>query len=49
MQADAWATAMNVIGPYKGLKLAEKHDISVLYIISNNDEINFLKSSNWTH
>ncbi|MGY8772147.1 MAG: FAD:protein FMN transferase [Gammaproteobacteria bacterium] len=49
MQADAWATAMNVIGPNKGLKLAEKHDISVLYIISNNDEINFLKSSNWTH
>jgi thiamine biosynthesis lipoprotein len=49
MQADAWATAMNVLGPDKGLELAEKHGISVLYIINNNDEINFLNSSNWTH
>ena len=49
MQADAWATAMNVLGPNKGLEVAEKHDISVLYIISNNDEINFLNSSNWIH
>ena len=49
MQADAWATAMNVLGPDKGLELAEKHGISVLYIMNNNDEINFLNSSNWTH
>jgi thiamine biosynthesis lipoprotein len=49
MMADAWATLLNVMGSKRGLELAEKHQISVLYIISENNEVRFLKSSNWTH
>ena len=49
MSADAWATLLNVVGSEKGLELAEKHQISVLYIINENNEVRFLKSSYWTH
>ena len=49
MLADAWATLLNVVGLKKGLELAEKHQISVLYIINENNEIRFLKSSYWMH
>ena len=49
MSADAWATLLNVVGSKKGLELAEKHQISVLYIINENNEVRFLKSSYWTH
>ena len=47
--ADAWATALNVVGPEEGINLAEKHGISVLYIINENNEIRFLKSHSWNH
>ena len=49
MLADAWATLLNVVGSEIGLELAEKHQISVLYIINENNEVRFLKSSHWTH
>ena len=49
MSADAWATLLNVVGSKKGLELAEKHQISVLYIINENNEVRFLKSSYWIH
>jgi thiamine biosynthesis lipoprotein len=49
MLADAWATLLNVVGSKKGLELAEKHQISVLYIINENNEVRFRKSSYWTH
>ena len=49
MEADAWATAMNVMGADRGLELAEQENISVLYIINDNDTIKFLKSNNWQH
>ncbi len=49
MLADAWATLLNVVGSEKGLELAEKHQISVLYIINENNEVRFLKSSYWIH
>jgi thiamine biosynthesis lipoprotein len=49
MLADAWATLLNVVGSKKGLELAEKHQISVLYIINENNEVRFLKSSYWIH
>lgn len=49
MVADAWATLLNVTGSEIGLALAEKHQISVLYIIDENNEVRFLKSSHWTH
>jgi thiamine biosynthesis lipoprotein len=49
MVADAWATLLNVMGSERGLELAEKHQISVLYIINENNEVRFLKSGHWTH
>lgn len=49
MEADAWATALNVMGPEDGLPLANEHDISVMYIINNDDEIYFLESNSWRH
>ncbi len=32
MLADAWATAMLILGREKGLEIAEKHDLAVLFI-----------------
>ncbi|MDB9813427.1 FAD:protein FMN transferase [Gammaproteobacteria bacterium] len=49
MEADAWATLLNVMGSKQGLQLAEKHQISVLYIINENNKVRFLESSYWTH
>ena len=31
--ADAWATALNVLGAEEGLKLAKQHDLMALFII----------------
>jgi len=37
------------MGADRGLELAEQENISVLYIINDNDTIKFLKSNNWQH
>ena len=49
MEADAWATALNVMGPTKGIPVANEHQISVLYIINNNNEIEYIKSNSWAY
>lgn len=46
MIADAWATAMNVLGPDAGIVLANKQDIAVMYIMQGNER-NFIKSDAW--
>ncbi len=33
VRADAWATALSVLGPEEGLRLAEQRGLSVLYVI----------------
>jgi thiamine biosynthesis lipoprotein len=33
LEADAWATALNVLGPDKGMALAEKQKLPVLFIV----------------
>ena len=33
MHADAWATALNVLGPDEGLKVAEAHNLAVLFLV----------------
>ena len=38
MIADAWATALNVLGPKKALKMAQKYNLSVMLIIRKPDE-----------
>ena len=47
MKADAWATALNALGPELGLSIANEHEISVIYIIKLKDEIIFKKSNWW--
>jgi FAD:protein FMN transferase len=36
-QADAWATALMVLGPEKGACLAEKHGLDVLFLLRDDD------------
>ncbi|MBQ0789921.1 MAG: FAD:protein FMN transferase [Cycloclasticus sp.] len=38
MTADAWATAFMVLGPEKGYDLAMKNNLSVLFIVKENDD-----------
>ena len=43
--ADAWATALYVLGKEKGLDIAEKNNLEVFFIINNGDSI---QSTNWS-
>jgi thiamine biosynthesis lipoprotein len=47
MSADAWATALNVLGPDKGIKLANEQDIAVMYIMQKDQ--NIIKSKSWNY
>ena len=46
MEADALATALNVMGPNKGIEFANKQDLSVMYIMQGN---NLIKSNSWSY
>ena len=37
LDADAWATALNVLGPNQGLELAEKRGVAALFLIYDGD------------
>lgn len=39
MYADAWATAMNVLGTEAGLTLAERLQISAMFVVEKGDEL----------
>ena len=43
--ADAWATALYVLGKEKGLDVAEKNNLEVFFITNNGDSI---QSTNWS-
>ena len=43
--ADAWATALYVLGLKKGIKIAEENDLAVYFISSDGDSV---KSKNWS-
>ena len=43
--ADAWATALYVLGKEKGLNIAEKNNLEVFFITNNGDSI---QSTNWS-
>ena len=43
--ADAWATALYVLGKEQGLMTAESNDLKVFFILNNGDSI---QSSNWS-
>jgi thiamine biosynthesis lipoprotein len=46
MEADALATALNVMGPVKGIEFANEKDLSVMYIMQGK---NLIKSNKWTY
>ena len=47
MIADAWATALNVLGPEKGIQIANDQDIAVMYIMQKDN--NIIKSKSWNY
>ena len=47
MSADAWATALNALGPNKGIKVANEHNIPVMYIMQENNIM--IKSNYWNY
>tara|TARA_B100001250_G_scaffold193745_1_gene166515 strand:- start:4362 stop:5342 length:981 start_codon:yes stop_codon:yes gene_type:complete len=47
MIADAWATAMNVLGPDKGISIANEQGIPVMYIMHEENII--IKSKSWNY
>ena len=38
MLADAWATALNVLGPQEGLKLANQNQIAAFFLEYSDDQ-----------
>jgi len=47
MSADAWATALNVLGPEKGIDLANDNAVAVLYIMHKENIL--IKSKFWDY
>ena len=47
MIADAWATALNVLGPEKGIDLANDHAVAVMYIMHKENIL--IKSKSWDY
>jgi thiamine biosynthesis lipoprotein ApbE len=47
MIADAWATALNVLGPEKGIDLANDHAVAVMYIMHKENIL--IKSKSWNY
>ncbi len=43
--ADAWATALYVLGKEKGMNIAEKNNLGVFFITNNGD---YIQSTNWS-
>jgi len=44
-EIDAWATALNVLGPHAGIELAERESLSVMYVIVEGDALRARESS----
>jgi len=47
MIADAWATALNALGPERGVSLANDNNVAVMYIMQNENII--IKSNSWNY
>ncbi|MFP6766418.1 MAG: FAD:protein FMN transferase [Planctomycetaceae bacterium] len=48
MAADGWATALTVLGPEKGLALAQAHHLGALMIVRDQPEFRVLETQEWT-
>jgi thiamine biosynthesis lipoprotein len=47
MEADAWATALLVLGSEKGLQLAEKESLDTLFVERKSSGIQILTTPNF--
>ena len=47
MEADAWATALLVMGPEKGIELANKQTLPVLMIMRKENGFDLITSDAW--
>ena len=47
MEADAWATALLVLGPEKGLQLADKENLAALFVERGPSGIQVLTTPNF--
>jgi FAD:protein FMN transferase len=45
LEIDAWATALNVLGPEEGLRLAQKEGLAAMFLIVDGDKLSARKSS----
>jgi len=45
LMVDAWATALNVLGPEEGLALAEKEGLAAMYIVADGEGLHARTSS----
>ena len=48
IEADAWATALLVLGPEKGIKIADQKGLAVLMILRNTEGFNTVTSESWS-
>lgn len=48
LEIDAWATALNVLGPEEGLAIAERRGLAAMYILVNGDKLEARMSSGFT-
>ena len=47
IEADAWATALLVLGPETGIEVADKKDLAVLMILRNSNGFDTVTSESW--
>ena len=48
MRADAWATALTVLGEDRGLAFADAHEVSALFLLDRGDRIEARASAAWS-
>jgi len=46
--ADAWATALFVLGEQRGVEVADRHGIAVLFLFHDGKEVIEIRSRHWT-
>lgn len=49
LEADAWATALLVLGPQQGAQLAEEQNLAAFLLVLNDMDINEKSTSRFTH
>ena len=48
MRADAWATALTVLGETRGLAVADTHEVPALFLLDRGDKVEMRASAAWS-